>query len=61
MAKAHKRQSFYTLYNEIDGIIYDGTPLFEYATDALDWWERNDKRPSTKLVSATIVFTPPSQ
>lgn len=42
----------WTVYNEIDECVYDGTPLFESQDEALesDWFQR----PSSVLILVTI-------
>tara|TARA_R110002020_G_scaffold49462_2_gene140700 strand:+ start:203 stop:394 length:192 start_codon:yes stop_codon:yes gene_type:complete len=41
----------YTILNEVDLRIYDGTPVFETVSDAVDWWRKNSERPSDIIVS----------
>jgi hypothetical protein len=41
----------YTILNEVDLRIYDGTPVFETVSDAVAWWENNSGRPSDIIVA----------
>ena len=41
----------YTILNEVDLRIYDGTPVFETVSDAVAWWEKNSGRPSDIIVA----------
>lgn len=50
-----KNDVFWTVYNEIDDKVYDGTPLFEYYGPAQDWMRSNDGRPSSKLIRVKII------
>ena len=40
----------YTILNEVDLRIYDGTPVFETVSDAVDWWRQNSGRHSDIIV-----------
>ena len=40
----------YTIWNEIDERIYEGTPDFKTREEAREWWEKNDGRPSSIIV-----------
>ncbi len=41
----------YTILNEIDNRIYNGTPVFETVFEAITWWQSNSGRPSDVIVS----------
>tara|TARA_Y100000114_G_scaffold63274_1_gene57999 strand:- start:3051 stop:3236 length:186 start_codon:yes stop_codon:yes gene_type:complete len=41
----------YTILNEIDNRIYNGTPVFKTAFEAITWWQANSGRPSDVVVS----------
>tara|TARA_B100000963_G_scaffold348304_1_gene355648 strand:+ start:405 stop:590 length:186 start_codon:yes stop_codon:yes gene_type:complete len=41
----------YTILNEIDNRIYDGTPVFHTISEAITWWQANSGRPSDIIVS----------
>jgi hypothetical protein len=44
----------YTIYNEIDDTIYEGTPLFDTHNEALEWMNQNDGRPSSRVARAFV-------
>ena len=43
--------AMYTIVNEIDNRIYDGTPVFDTVSAAIAWWQANSGRPSDVVVS----------
>jgi len=45
-----KTNTYWTVYNEIDDRIYDGTPLFDNRKDAVNWFHTNDGRPSSMVI-----------
>lgn len=52
-----KTDTYWTVYNEIDECIYDGTPLFDNKQDAIDWYGGQPFifRPSSKIAKITVV------
>ena len=50
-----KADIYWTVYNEIDDRIYDGTPLFTSQRDARDWMIFNDGRPSSKVIRVRVT------
>lgn len=49
-----KIETYYTIYNEIDDRIYDGTPVFDNREEAVVWFHKNDGRPSSMVVKVQI-------
>ena len=47
----------YTIWNEIDERIYEGTPDFETREEAYKWWEKNDGRPSSIIIERVTFNT----
>jgi len=50
-----KTDNYWTVYNEVDDRIYDGTPLFIYYGAAQDWMRSNDGRPSSKVIQVKVI------
>jgi hypothetical protein len=46
--------TYWTIYNEIDDRIYDGTPLFYNRKDAVMWFHKNDGRPSSMVIKVQV-------
>lgn len=49
-----KTNTYWTVYNEIDDRIYDGTPLFDNRKDAVNWFHTNDGRPSSMVIRIRV-------
>lgn len=47
----------YTIWNEIDERIYEGTPDFKTREEAREWWEKNDGRPSSIIIERVTFNT----
>ena len=47
----------YTIVNEIDNTIYDGTPIFDTIAETIAWWRKNSGRPSDIIVSMESLGT----
>ena len=43
-------EATYTIWNEIDQRVYEGTPEFNTREEAMDWWRKNDGRPSSIII-----------
>jgi len=52
-----KYTTTYTIWNEIDQTIYEGTPEFTTRDEAVDWWEKNDGRPSSIIIERVTFNT----
>ncbi len=50
-----KNEIFWTVYNEIDDRIYDGSPLFTQKDEARTWMVFNDGRPSSKVIRVKVT------
>lgn len=46
--------TYWTVYNEIDDRIYDGTPLFDNRKEAAIWFHANDGRPSSMVIRIRV-------
>ena len=46
--------TYWTVYNEIDDRIYDGTPLFDNREEAVTWFHTNDGRPSSMVIRIRV-------
>ena len=46
--------TMWTVYNEIDDCVYEGTPIFSSRRDAILWFHKNDGRPSSYVVKISI-------
>ena len=50
-----KNDVFWTVYNEIDDQIYDGSPLFTRKDEAHTWMVFNDGRPSSMVIRVRLT------
>ena len=55
--KSSTNLDMYTIVNEIDNTIYDGTPIFDTISEAIAWWRKNSGRPSDIIVSMESLGT----
>lgn len=47
----------FTIWNEIDECVYEGTPDFDTREEAKAWWEKNDGRPSSIIIKRATFNT----
>ena len=48
------QKTYFTVYNEIDDEVYEGTPIFHTFRDAERYLHQSDGRPSSKVVNFNI-------